>query len=171
MTDYPLIEKIVVSIAILVVSGLFFEALSRLMRTLVKRAGATTIAVAGIRDGLRILWVIVAGWGILAVWSIASELTFLTISGIAGLIISLSLQAVFSNMIAGLLLFQDGALRVGDRIEYSGVKGEVIRVALRNTWVRTEAGPIAVIGNSALTNGPLINHSAVARMTAHLSGE
>jgi small-conductance mechanosensitive channel len=168
MVEPALLESIGGSILLVVASGLFFEGSSRLLRSLVRRAGARPITLAGIRDGFRVMWLAVAASGLVGIWGIASSLTVLTISGIAGFVVSLSLQAVFSNMIAGLLLLSDGALRLGDRIEYSGVKGEVIRIALRNTWVRTEAGPIAIIGNSALTSGPLINHSAATRMNAQL---
>jgi len=166
MVDTILLREIASSIALVVVSGLFFEALSRLLQTIVRRAGARPISIRGIRDGLRVIWVAVAASGLVSIWGYASALTVLTISGIAGLALSLSLQAVLTNMISGFLLLRDGALRVGDRIEYGGAKGVVVEIALRNTWVQTEGGSIAIIGNSALANGPLINHSAAARMAA-----
>lgn len=168
MVDTAILELLGESIALVAVSGLLIEVVSRLIRTIVHRAGGRPATLRGIRDWLRVVWVAIAISGIVSIWGIASQLTVLTISGIAGLVISLSLQAVFSNMISGILLLSDGAVGVGDRIEYGGVKGEVIRVALRNTWIRTDAGPIAIVGNSALAGGPLINHTAAARMDAAL---
>ncbi|MCI4368131.1 MAG: mechanosensitive ion channel family protein [Thermoplasmata archaeon] len=148
------------------VTGLATEGLGRLFRTLARRAGARPNVLSSIRDGLRLIWVAVSVAAVVTFTGLASQLTVLTISGVAGLLISLSLQALFSNMVSGLLLLQDKAVRLGDVIEYGGVKGTVIRVALRNTWVRTEKGEIAIIGNSSLTNGPLVNYSAVPRFAA-----
>ena len=150
------------------VSGLFFEALSRLLQTIVRRAGARPISMRGIRDVFHILWIVVAASGLLSIWGYASVLTVLTISGIAGLVLSLALQAVLTNMISGFLLFRDGALRIGDQVEYSGVKGQVVLIALRNTWIRTADGTVAIVGNSSLANGPLLNLTASRRLSRDL---
>lgn len=149
-------------------SGLILEGLSRLLQAFASRAGARKLTLNAIRDGLRIIWGLLAASTVAAVTGIASEFTVLTVTGIAGLVLSLSLQSVFSNIIAGFFLLRDRALRVGDVIEFGGVKGRVARVALRNTWVVTEAGTVAIIGNSALMGGPLINHSAAPRLRADL---
>ncbi len=156
------------SIAIVVGSGVILEGLSRLLRSLARRAGARPVTVNGLRDGLRVIWLLVSAAGVITVTQVASEFTILTISGIAGLVLSLSLQAVFSNIIAGLFLLRDGTVRVGDDIEFGGVRGKVARVALRNTWVVTETGTVAVIGNSVLMGGPLLNHTAAPRFRADL---
>jgi small-conductance mechanosensitive channel len=168
MVATALLQQIASSIALIAVSGLFFEALSHLLRTVVRRAGARPISMRGIRDALRVLWIVVAVSGLLSIWGFASVLTVLTISGIAGLVLSLALQAMLTNMISGFLLFRDGALRIGDQIEYSGVKGQVVLIALRNTWIRTENGSVAIVGNSALANGPLLNITASARLSEDL---
>jgi len=41
----------------------------------------------------------------------------------------------------------------------------VVRIGLRNTWVKTKEGHIAVIGNTSLSGGPLTNHSATERLS------
>ena len=168
MSLSPILVDLFYSVALVVVSGLFLGALSQLLQTVVRRAGARAITLRGIRDWFSILWLALSGLGLVWVWGYASYLTVLTVSGIAGLAITLALQAMLTNMISGFLLVRDGALRVGDRIEYSGIKGEVIRIALRNTWVRTEAGSVAIIGNTSLAGGPLTNHSAALRMSEEL---
>lgn len=166
-----LLIEIAVSAVIVAASALVGEALSHLIRTIMKRAGARPVTIRGVRDGLRVFWVVIAVSGVVWATGLASLLTVLTISGIAGLVVSLSLQAMFSNIISGILLVQDGAIRIGDEIEYGGVRGIVIRVALRNTWVRTAQGDVAIMGNSALTNGPLVNYTAARRMAEQLSME
>lgn len=98
---------------------------------------------------------------------VSSEITTLTISGIAGLAISLALQNTISNVISGVLLLNDGIIRLGDDIQYGGpggVRGEVVKLSLRSTRVRTPGGVITIIGNSNLSAGPILNYSASARL-------
>ena len=166
MVPLTVVYQVISSIALVAVSGLFFEALSRLLQASVRRAGGRTTTERGIRDGFWIIWLAVSAWGLLSIWGVTSAFSVLSISGIAGLTLSLALQAVLTNMISGFLLLRDGAIRVGDRIEYGGVKGRVERIALRNTWIRTEGGSLSIVGNSALAGGPLTNHSAAERMAA-----
>jgi len=98
------------------------------------------------------------------VTGIASEFQALTVTGLAGLAISLALQTTLSNILAGVLLFSDKTLRLHDVISLGEIKGTVIRVGLRSTWIRTQEGNIAIIGNSTLMNGPFINYTAQERL-------
>jgi small-conductance mechanosensitive channel len=161
--SYPVWELVAGSAVIIAVSGAFFWGLSHLIATLARRAGVRATTVRAGTDFLRIMWVMVAVAGVVFFTGFTSELTIFLVSGVAGLVVSLALQAVFSNMVAGVLLLQDGTVRLGDVIEYGTVKGRVIRVTLRNTWVRMDSGPVAIIGNSLLSSGPLINHTRSSR--------
>lgn len=60
---------------------------------------------------------ILAGVAVVAgVTGISSQFTTLTLSGIGGLAATLALQNTLSNIIAGVLMLQDGVLRLGDDI-------------------------------------------------------
>jgi small-conductance mechanosensitive channel len=152
--------KLLETIGAIVAAGIFFTLFGRFVRRIGRLAGARVATDHAIRDVVSVLWIVSAAIAILTIWNLTSLFGILTVSGIAGLVISLALQATLQNMIAGVFLMRDHLLRVGDEIEYSGIRGTVIRVALRNTWVLTHAGSVAVIGNTYLANGPLINHSA-----------
>jgi small conductance mechanosensitive channel len=154
--------------AIIVGSALFTEALIRGLSRLVQRAGAHAGLARSIREGFYIIWITLTAIVILSVTGFGSEFSFLTISGIAGLTVSLALQNTLSNIISGVLLLSDGVLRLDDSVEYSGVKGVVVKIGLRATWVKTEHGDIAVISNSYLVNGPLVNHTATQRLERKL---
>src|SRR5207244_12264538 len=98
-----------------------------------------------VREGLSIRWVVfVAAW-LVIVLGLGSIFSFLTLSGIAGLAISLALQNTLTNIISGILILSDGVLRLHDSVEYSGVKGRVVKIGLRATWVRTDSGDIAIV--------------------------
>ncbi len=166
MTD---IVYLIVEIALIVVgSALFTEALIRGLSRLVRKAGAHAGLARSIREGFTLVWITLAGVAILSLTGVASEFSFLTISGIVGLAVSLALQNTLSNIISGVLLLSDGVLRLDDSVEYSGVKGVVVKIGLRATWVKTDRGDIAVISNNYLVNGPLVNHTATQRLERKL---
>ena len=153
--------------AIVIATGaiLIEETLSFVIRRAVKLAGASSTVIRDIRVSLRIIAIVVIISGILSITGLASEFSVLTVSGIGAIVVSLALQTTLTNVISGILLFTDGIIRLNDEIEYSGIRGKVVRVALRNTWIKKEDGTIAVVSNASLSSGPLINHTAVARLT------
>jgi small-conductance mechanosensitive channel len=48
------------------------------------------------------------------------------------------------------------------------VRGEIVKLNLRTTWVKTQDGVIIVIGNSNLSAGPIVNYTASSRLTKKL---
>jgi small conductance mechanosensitive channel len=165
----PIIILIIEIVLIIVGSALFTEVLIRGLSRLVRRAGGHAGLARSIREGFTLIWVTLAGVAILSLTGIASGFSwFLTLSGILGLAVSLALQNTLSNIISGVLLLSDGVLRLGDSVEYSGVKGVVVKIGLRATWVKTDKGDIAVISNNYLVNGPLVNHTATQRLERKL---
>jgi len=131
---------------------------------------------AGVEQGdLRLLkevvWAIFTVFGVIAVVNVSgltSEFTVLTISGIIAIALSLALQTTLSNVISGILVILEGSVRTKDLIELSGIKGEVIKLGLRNVWVETSEGNLVIISNSQVATGPLINYSAKERLQAKL---
>lgn len=142
-----------IALAIVVVFELFIRLLCRAVR----RGGGTESSLRTITEVVRIVYALIAVVAVASYTGIASSLTVLTLSGIAGLVVSLALQPTLSNMISGYYLLREELIRVGDLVVYGTVRGEVIRVALRNTWFLTDAGDVVIIGNTSLFNGPLTN--------------
>lgn len=156
------VAQSVVSVAAII---LVEESLRTVTTRTLKRAGAGRTVVGDIGGAFRAMALITIGFVVLGITGLASEFTALTFSGIAALAASLALQSALSNIIAGILLFHDGAIHLNDEVEYGGVKGKVARVALRNTWIKTDAGTIVIVSNSSLSSGPLTNHSATERLS------
>jgi len=160
------IFALVIEAAVIAAGAILIEeSLSIIIRRAVKLAGASSSVIRDIGVSLRIIAVVAIVSGILSITGLASEFSVLTISGIGAIVVSLALQTTLTNVISGILLFTDGIVRLNDEIEYSGTKGRVVRVALRNTWIKREDGTIAVVSNSSLSSGPLINHTASARLS------
>jgi small conductance mechanosensitive channel len=168
MTLSPLVYYIVGSGVIVAGTGLVFAILRRVIQAIARHARAQPATVRGISDALTVLWLGLAAYLVVAFTGLASLFTILTISGIAGLALSLALQNTLTDMIAGVLLLNDRLIRLGDEISFGGVRGSVVRVAIRNVWIRTTEGNIAVIGNNNLRSGPLVNYTAARRFDAQL---
>ncbi len=164
-----LLSLVEISTAIVIVAAIFGELLSRAIVSLARRGGAHGATIRAIRDWLRTLWIAVAIAAVIFGSGVANQLTILTVGGIATIVISLSLQSLFSNIISGLYLLRDGAIRIGDVVEFGSVKGRVARIALRNAWLITETGEVAIVGNSTLAGGPLINHTSGPRLARELT--
>jgi small conductance mechanosensitive channel len=165
LSDTTLLWLVVGSAIIVVVSGAFIWALTSLIGDLARKAGVKGPSVRRFRDIMRVVWILLALTAVLAYTGVASSLTALTVSGVAGLAVSLALQSTFSNLISGFLLMNDKVFALGDEIQYGGIKGTVIRMALRSTWVKTQEGNIVMFSNSSLANGPVTNFTAKERMT------
>ncbi len=161
MDLYTLVGIATVAVGILVAE----EALSFVVRRAARRARAGPTVLRDLGTGMRLIALVLILSDVLSASGLSSLFTTLTISGILAVAVSLALQTTLSNVISGLLLFSDGVLRLGDTVEYSSAKGKVVRVGLRNTWIKTEHGHLVVVSNSSLSGGPLVNHTATERLS------
>lgn len=161
-------QEIAASIIAVAVTFALTQGVGLIIRRVAKRAGAKPPVLRSLRDVILIVWILLAAAGILTITGLSSEFTTLTFSGIAGIAVTLALQSTLSNVIAGFLLFHDKAIRLGDEIQFGGLKGTIVQIGLRATWVRTEEGNIVVVGNNNLSSGPFVNFTARNRLT-HLS--
>ncbi len=162
------VAELAVSLGAIVVAGTF---LTRFIIRIARRGGASKQTESSLRDLMGVIVLLAALGVVTTVSGLSSYFTALTISGVAGLAASLALQTTLSNIISGILMLRDGTVHVGDDIQYGGpggLRGEVIRLSLRTTWLRTSDGHIAVIGNSNLSAGPILNFSATARLEKKL---
>jgi small conductance mechanosensitive channel len=142
--------------------------LTRLVGSVAMRAGASKYVASSARQWIAVLMIVAAAASVAGLTGLSSQYATLTLSGIGGLAVTLALQTTLSNIISGLLMLQDGVLRLGDEIEFGTVRGDVVKLSLRTTWVKTKDGVIAVIGNTNLASGPVLNHSARARLEKKL---
>ncbi|MGA3289086.1 MAG: mechanosensitive ion channel domain-containing protein [Candidatus Bathyarchaeia archaeon] len=162
MVSLELVLGIVVGTFITV---LIEEGINRVIRRGAKKAGTNPTVIRDIALAMRVIAVLVIVTVILSLTGLASQFTTITISGIGALAISLALQNTLSNILSGILMFHDGLIHLNDTVEYGSIKGKVVRLAMRNTWIKMDSGKIAVISNSLLAAGPIINHSATERIS------
>ena len=80
--------------------------------------------------------------------------------GAVGVGVGLGLQNVVSNFVAGLILLIEQPIRIGDRVQMKDTLGDVVRIAARSTWVRTNDNVVMIIPNSDFINNAVTNWTA-----------
>jgi len=78
---------------------------------------------------------------------------------VIGVGIGFGLQNLTSNFISGIILLLERPVKVGDRLEISGVWGDVKQVNLRTTLIETPDGISVIVPNSKLLENEVVNYS------------
>jgi len=83
--------------------------------------------------------------------------SFIASLGVFSLVIGLALQDLLKDIISGFSIVFEGLYNIGDWIEISSFKGEVIATSLRTTRIRAYTGEVKIISNRNITE--LVNYS------------
>lgn len=86
--------------------------------------------------------------------------SLLTLVGTAGLAISLSMQDLLKNVVAGIYILMEQPFRIGDRISVKEATGVVQGIELRTTILCTDENLQVVVPNSVVLNEIVTNSSA-----------
>ena len=79
--------------------------------------------------------------------------------GVGGLAFALAAKPTMENILAGVILFLDGSIKVGDRIESGGLSGIVEDIGMRSTRIRSEDGGLISVTNAELADKVIKNVS------------
>jgi MscS family membrane protein len=82
---------------------------------------------------------------------------FLAGAGIAGLAVALAAQDILGNFLSGAIITLDKPFRIGDRIQFENLTGDVISIGPRSTRIQTPDSQIVTIPNSKITSNVVIN--------------
>jgi MscS family membrane protein len=78
---------------------------------------------------------------------------------VGGLAVALALQPTLENLIAGLNLFADKPVRIGDRCKVGDSTGTVLGIGIRSTRIRNADRTVTTIPNSVLSRTTIVNLS------------
>lgn len=87
----------------------------------------------------------------------------LAVLGAGALAVSLALQDVLKNLVAGLYILVERPFTIGEQIEFKTYSGTVETIELRTTALRTLAGQRVIIPNAMLFAEALVNRSAYGK--------
>jgi small-conductance mechanosensitive channel len=94
-------------------------------------------------------------WAVLASGMEVSRFGFLV--GALGVGIGFGLQNVVNNFVSGLILLYERPIQLGDVVDVGAVSGEVTRIGVRSSTVRTAAGAEAIVPNATLIAAEVTN--------------
>lgn len=80
--------------------------------------------------------------------------------GVGGIAVALAAQKTLENVIAGISLVSDKAIRVGDVLKVSNTVGTVSSIGLRSTRIRTMGRTVVNVPNGQIASASLENLSA-----------
>jgi len=95
---------------------------------------------------------------VLAMAAVGMDLTKVTLlAGALGIGVGLGLQSVVNNFASGLILMIERPINVGDQIELGSVEGEVTRIGVRSSTIRTFDGAEIIVPNADLASKQVTN--------------
>ena len=78
-------------------------------------------------------------------------------AGAAGVGIGFGLQNIASNFISGLVILAERPITIGDRIEVSGIAGQVQQIRARSTVIVTNDNITMIVPNKEFIDSPVTN--------------
>lgn len=156
-------ERVVTVVVVIAVSAIAAKLVdSRMARRELDPAAATRYRVLR-----RSVMAVIVGVGVLsalltipAVSSVAGAV--LGSAAVIGLIVGFAAQSTLSNFVAGVLIAFTQPLRIGDRVEVTGVAGLVEEIKLTYTFIRLDDGSRLVIPNATLASNTIRNATIVS---------
>ncbi len=95
---------------------------------------------------------------LLALSAAGVELSRFTIlTGAFGVGAGFGLQNVINNFVSGIILLFERPIRIGDFLEVDHTVGEVIRMGMRSSSIRTTQGAEVIVPNSNLISNQVVN--------------
>lgn len=79
--------------------------------------------------------------------------------GVGGLAVALAAKPTLENILAGVILFLDGSIKVGDVIDSDPLSGTIEDIGMRSTRIRAEDGSLITVTNSELADKVIRNVS------------
>src|SRR5580765_5516001 len=95
---------------------------------------------------------------LLAIGALGIDLTKMTVlAGAFGVGLGFGMQSIVNNFVSGLILLFERPIHVGDIIEVGDLVGEVSRIGIRASIVRTYLGAEMIVPNAQLATERVIN--------------
>jgi small-conductance mechanosensitive channel len=86
--------------------------------------------------------------------------SLVVVGGALGIGVGFGLQTIVSNFVSGLVLLVERPIKLGDRVEVGDTYGDVVRIAGRSTWIRTNDNVVIIVPNSEFIEKRVTNWTA-----------
>lgn len=86
--------------------------------------------------------------------------SLVVVGGALGIGVGFGLQTIASNFVSGLVLLVERPVKLGDRVEVDDTYGDVVKIAGRSTWIRTNDNVVIIVPNSEFIEKRVTNWTA-----------
>ena len=173
ITDYfksnftKFFTNIVVAVIILLVGFIIARIASKLIQKIlheielnkiIKKAGLKLALEEIIHNFIKyFIYFITVIWALSELGLTTTVLNFLSLAVLVLIVISilLAIKDFIPNAFAGFMIYQKSILQKGNKISIDGIKGEVEKITLIETEIKTKTGDIIHIPNSFITKKKL----------------
>jgi small conductance mechanosensitive channel len=161
------------ALAILILTYLVAGVVAQRFRSGFERGGVPAdVSLLFARVSWAVAWALGVMWAFYAVGNDLSPLAALI--GVVGLALSLSLQSVLQNLVAGIYLLVERPFAIGDTIAVVGPnganhEGRVEDIQMRTTHMRSRDNELILMPNAAIFNGVVTNRTAVGGYATHVT--
>lgn len=102
--------------------------------------------------------------GVIILNTAGIEMTALTVvAGALGLGLSLGLQTVAKNVAGGIMILIEKPIKIGDRVQIGTTTGDITKIALRSTTIRTDDNIDVIVPNTDFMDQRISNWSLTSR--------
>lgn len=157
-----LIKEIISPIIIVFIFSLIYFIINKIVKKMIKihwskstQKRKKTLIILFLNI-LKYTMIVIAVLMILNVYGVDTG-ALLASLGLIGLGVSLSLQDILKDFLAGIFIIFENQYDVGDTIEIDGFKGEVISLGLKTTKIKAITGEVDIVANRNIQS--VINHS------------
>ncbi|WP_308687080.1 mechanosensitive ion channel family protein [uncultured Treponema sp.] len=153
------LAKVVTSVVAILIFWVFY----RIIRHFVKKTASKTLqkkTVSIIIKAISYCFYILIVMYVLGLFGIKLSAIW-GAAGIAGVAIGFAAQTSVSNLISGLFVVTDKAMKIGDFIEVDGISGTVDTIGIISIKIHTVDNQLVRIPNSTIINSKLTNYSAL----------
>ena len=142
---------------VVVIAWLLLRILHAGLQQLIKRFPRYRLQMGQVYPVIRIfMWFLVIAYIIFGLIKPPQTIVF-AVLGSLGLAIGLAAQGGVRNLLAGVMMIFNPPFRVGDMVHFGGHYGEVIRLDLSVTWLRTLDDNVIMVPNSAVLENAVAN--------------
>ncbi len=86
--------------------------------------------------------------------------SLVVLGGAVSIGVGFGLQTIANNFVSGLILLVERPIKLGDRVEVGEINGDVVRIAARSTWIRSNDNVVIIVPNSEFVSNRITNWTA-----------
>jgi small-conductance mechanosensitive channel len=110
-------------------------------------------------------YLVIGSGAVLALGALGLDLNrFTVLAGALGVGIGFGLQNVINNFVSGLILLFERPIQVGDAVQVGDVTGQVQRIGVRSSTIRTPQGADVIVPNAILIQERVTNWTFADRL-------